>query len=220
MPSSNGFGNSDFGYSDAGVTGSGYQSGPGQGQGGVQDAPPINYAEAPAPAGLQNGPGQFNPQGNQNPYGYQPTAGPFNYQASPNPFGQGQPGNQPSPNPFGPGQPGNQPSPNPFGQGQAGYLGTPTPIGYQDPSQFGQPAYGSSRMWSAAGASGIGIGGGIGRALLSILVGPGAFRRRGRNRYFWYIRIAFWLIVIGICLYVGFTKHTWITTCTGDCGGD
>lgn len=199
MPS-NDFGNPDFGYSDTGIGGAGYQPAV-PGQGSVQDSPPSNYASPPGQeprAGHQAGPGQFNPQGNQNQPGYQPPPGSFNYQV-----GQGQYGYQ-----------GN---PGPFGQGQSGYTGTPTPIGYQSPSQFGQQPYGNNQMWGAAGA---GLGGGIGRVILGILAGPGTFRRRGRNRYFWYIRIAFWLIVIGICLYVGFTKHTWITTCTGDCGGD
>ena len=100
--------------------------------------------------------------------------------------------------------------PNPYG-----YQGTPTPTGYQDPSQFGQPSYSNRSTWWSAGP---GPGAGLSRILLSILFGAVA-SRRGRGRYFSYARIAFWLIVIGICLYVGFTKHTWVITCTGnDCG--
>jgi hypothetical protein len=111
----------------------------------------------------------------------------------------------------------NQP-PSPGGGYQGnpyGYQGTPTPTGYQDPSQFGQPPYSNRSIWSANGP---GIGGGLSRILLTILLGPGALRP-GQGRFSLYARIAFWLIIIGICLYVGFTKHTWIITCTGnDCG--
>ena len=224
MPS-NDFGNSDFGYSDTGVAGSGYQAGQVPGQGGIQDSPPGNYGGAPGQAGYQNAPGQFNPAGYPNapgqfnPAGYQNAPGQFNPAGSPNQFGY-QPPQGPGNYQAGQGQPGYLGNPGPFGQGQPGYQGTPTPIGYQDPSQFGQPGWGNRQMWSGAGPSVLGAGGGIGRALLSFFVGPGLFGRRGRNSYFWYIRIAFWLIVIGICLYVGFTTHHWITTCTGNNCGD
>jgi hypothetical protein len=109
---------------------------------------------------------------------------------------------------------------------QGGVQDTP-PASYAPPGQFnyqptptGQQTYGNNRMWGAAGTSGPGLGGGgLGRLVLGVLAGPGSFRRRGRSRYFWYFRIAFWLIVVGVSLYFGFTKHSWITTCTGDCGG-
>jgi hypothetical protein len=181
------FGNPDFGYSDPGVAG---------GAGYQAGQVPGQGGIQDSPPGNGGAPGQFNP------VGYQNAAGPFNpagYQNAPGQF-----------NPAG--------YQNAPGQGQYGYQGTPTPIGYQDPSQFGQPGFGNRRMWSAPGAPGQGLGGGgLGRLLLGFLIGPGVFGRRGRNRYFWYIRIAFWLIVIGISLYVGFTKHTWISTCS-DCG--
>lgn len=124
-------------------------------------------------------------------------------QGSPPP-GYGQPGQ------YGQGQLGQ----GPYGQGQYGFQGTPTPIGQPG---YGQQGFGNQRMWSQARPA-QGLGGGIGRLLLGFL-GGGIFGGRGRSRYFSYIRIAFWLIVVGICLYVGFTTHHWITTCTGDCGG-
>jgi len=159
---------------------------------GVAGGAGYQAGQVPGQGGIQDSPpGNYGGAAGQfDPVGYQNAAGQFNpvgYQNAP-------------------------------GRGQYGYQGTPTPMGYQDPSQFGQPGFGNRRMWSAPGAPGQGLGGsGLGRLLLGILVGPGVFGRRGRNRYFWYIRIAFWLIVIGICLYVGFTKHTWISTCS-DCG--
>jgi len=117
-----------------------------------------------------------------------------------------------------PGDPLSQP-PSPGGfppdAGPYGYQGTPTPIGYQNPTQFGQPQYGNRQMWSTTGQ---GLGGGLGRALLSFTLGPGSLRRGGRRRYIWYLRIAFWLIAIGVGLYFGLVKHMWVSTCTGSCG--
>lgn len=198
---------------------------PGQpAQGPVQDATPAGYPGASGPSGYQAGPGQFNPQ----------DPGQFNFQQGQyfNPASQGQSFNQPVPgqsfNQPVPGQYLNQPGqgqylnqagqgqfgPGHYGQGQYGYQGTPAPMGYQDPNQPG--FYGGRQInaWSGGGKQG------LIRFLSPVLFGTYANgpNRRSRSPIGRYIRIAIWLIGIGVVLYFGFTKHTWFTNCNGDCG--
>jgi hypothetical protein len=103
------------------------------------------------------------------------------------------------------------------GQG-FGYQGTPAPTGYQgDPSQF--PArYAGNWIGGPGGVTRQRISGGINRSIVATMSGPGPQSgRRGRSRTFRYIRMAFWLIGIGVLLYVFVFRHGSFVNCNTDC---
>ncbi len=66
------------------------------------------------------------------------------------------------------------------------------------------------------------ISGGINRAIVGAMSGPGPLtgRRGRRSRIFRYIKIAFWLIGIGVLLYIFVFRHNSFVSCTNcDPGG-
>ncbi len=68
------------------------------------------------------------------------------------------------------------------------------------------------------GLTGQRISGGINRSFVGAMSGPGPLRgRRGRSRIFWYIRIALWLIGLGVLLYVFVIRHHSFVNCNGNC---
>ena len=91
-------------------------------------------------------------------------------------------------------------------------------FGFQgDPGEY--PAgYAGNQIGGPGGMTGQRISGGINRSIVGAMSGPGPRRgRRGRSRIFWYIRIAFWLIGLGVLLYVFVIRHGSFVNCNGNC---
>ena len=85
------------------------------------------------------------------------------------------------------------------------------------PAGTGQDAPGAS-VGGPGGTTGRRISGGVNRTIAATMSGPGpAGRRRGRSRIFWYLRMALWLIGLGLLIYVFVFRHSSFTNCNTNC---